>query len=323
MNEIVAWIVILIVFANIAGCLWLIWFTTRPTNLPAEQTTHVWDGDLTEYNNPLPRWWLWLFLITIVFGLLYLALYPGLGNFAGIKHWSEVSQWQREDTAARAAIAQRFHAYDGKSLASLEREPEAMATARNLFAFNCAPCHGSDARGAKGFPNLTDQDWLWGGTEDQVYQTIANGRDGAMPAWGPVLGTEGVEQVLSYVLSLTGRTPSPAPVAPEVLAAGQSKFATYCVACHGADAHGNTLMGAPNLADSIWLEGGSVKEIRETITRGHSGHMPAHLEKLGETRVRLLAAYVLSLSQPSGAPAQPQTAPVGETAPAGSNHGGR
>ena len=138
-----------------------------------------------------------------------------------------------------------------------------------------------------------------------------------------MLGADGVEQVLSYVLSLTGRTPGPGPVAPDVLAAGKSKFATYCVACHGADAHGNTLMGAPNLTDSIWLEGGSVKEIRETITHGHSGHMPAHLEKLGATRVRLLAAYVLSLSQPPGAAAPPQTAPAGETAPAGSNHGGR
>jgi cytochrome c oxidase cbb3-type subunit 3 len=320
MSNTVAWIVTAVVLAHIAGYLWLIWFTTRPSQIPAQQTTHVWDENLTEYNNPLPRWWLWLFLITIAFGLVYLALYPGLGNFEGSKHWSEVSQWQHDDEAARAVLTKRFQAYEGRSLTELARDPAAMATARNLFALNCSACHGSDARGAKGFPNLTDADWLWGGTEDRVYQTIAYGRDGVMPAWGPVLGAQGVEEVLAYVLSLSGRTPADAPVPAQTLEAGHTKFMTFCVACHGADAHGSTLVGAPNLTDKIWLEGSSVKDIRTTITQGHSGHMPAHLERLGETRVRLLAAYVLSLSQPaSGVPA----APVSATGVAGGNRGGR
>jgi cytochrome c oxidase cbb3-type subunit III len=295
------------VLANILGCLWLIWWTMRgAAQVSPQETTHVWDEDLTEYNNPLPRWWLWLFIITIVFGLGYLALYPGLGTFAGLKHWSEVGQWREEDAAARKALEQRFAAYDGKSLLELARDPNAMATGRNLFALNCAGCHGSDARGAKGFPNLTDQDWLWGGSEQTVYRSIAQGRDGLMPAWGPILGHDGVEQVLAYVLTLSGRQ-SPDPHAAELASAGKTRFETMCAACHGADGKGNTVLGAPNLTDNIWLHGGTVKDIRETITNGRTNHMPAHLERLGQTRVRLLAAYVLHLSPPasSGSAAAP------------------
>jgi len=294
----------IVVLANILGCLWLIWWTMRgAAKIPPKETTHVWDDDLTEYNNPLPRWWLWLFIITIVFGLGYLALYPGLGTFAGLKHWSEVGQWQGEDAAARKALEERFAAYKGKSLLELARDPGAMATGRNLFALNCSGCHGSDARGAKGFPNLTDQDWLWGGSEQNVYQSIANGRDALMPAWGPVLGKDGVEQVLAYVLTLSGRQ-SPDPHAAELASAGKTRFETMCAACHGVDGKGNTVLGAPNLTDNIWLHGGSVKDIRETITNGRTNHMPAHLERLGETKVRLLAAYVLSLSSaPAAVPA--------------------
>jgi len=293
----------IVVLANILGCLWLIWWTSRGSgNVPAQQTTHVWDEDLTEYNNPLPRWWLWLFIGSIVFGLGYLVLYPGLGNFAGLEHWSEVSQYQHEDAAARRALEQRFAAYNGKSLLDLSHDPEAISTGRNLFALNCSSCHGSDARGAKGFPNLTDQDWLWGGSEQNVYQSIAHGRDGLMPAWGPVLGADGVEQAVAYVLTLSGRN-LPGASASQ-LAAGKAKFTTFCSGCHGADGKGSTIIGAPNLTDSIWLHGGSIKDIRETITDGRTNHMPAHLERLGDTKVRLLAAYVLSLSQPrSSAPA--------------------
>ena len=173
-----------------------------------------------------------------------------------------------------------------------------MATGRNLFALNCSPCHGSDARGAKGFPNLTDNDWLYGGSEEAVLQSISNGRDGVMPAWGAVLGPAGVEQVMAYVLSLSGRH-----AADDSVAAGATTFATYCAACHGADGKGNQQIGAPDLTDQIWLHGGSEQDIRETITNGRKSHMPAQLERLGSTRVRLLAAYVLSLSQPAAAPA--------------------
>ena len=296
--------VTIVVLANILGCLWLIWWTMRgAANVAPKETTHVWDEDLTEYNNPLPRWWLWLFILSIVFALFYLALYPGLGNFKGLKNWTEVSQWQGEDAAARQALQQRFASFEGKSLLVLSRDPSAMSTGRNLFALNCSSCHGSDARGAKGFPNLTDNDWLWGGSEQDIYKTIAHGRDGMMPPWGSVLGRDGVEQVLAYVLTLSGRHDLPASA--EQIAAGKTRFQTMCFACHGADGKGNITLGAPNLTDNIWLHGGSVKDIRETITNGRTNHMPAQLDRLGETKVRLLAAYVLSLSQPPAVPVPP------------------
>jgi cytochrome c oxidase cbb3-type subunit III len=298
MSQGVGIFVTVMVLANIGAALWLIWWTARGSgNVSPQETTHVWDDDLTEYNNPLPRWWLWMFLLSIAFGLGYLIVFPGLGNFPGLAHWTEVSQYQQEDQAARRLLEQRFAAFNGKSLTELSRDPAAMSTGKNLFALNCSACHGSDARGAKGFPNLTDQDWLWGGGEQTIYQTIAQGRDGLMPAWGPVLGHDGVENVMAYVLSLSGRRPGDADVSAQTLAAGKAVFTTMCAACHGADGTGNQAVGGPNLTDKIWLYGGSVKDIRETITNGRSNHMPAHLERLGDTKVRLLAAYVLSLSR--------------------------
>ncbi len=293
------------VLVNIGGTLWLIWWTARGSgDVAPQQTTHVWDDDLTEFNNPLPRWWLWLFLLSIFFALGYLVVFPGLGRFPGIAHWTEVSQYQQEDQAARRALEQRFAAFNGKSLTELSRDPAAMATAKNLFALNCSACHGSDARGAKGFPNLTDQDWLWGGGEQTIYQTIAHGRDGLMPAWGSVLGHDGVEKVMAYVLSLSGRRPGDAAVPAPELAAGKTLFTTMCTACHGADGTGNQAVGAPNLTDKIWLYGGSMNDIRETITNGRTNHMPPHLERLGDTKVRLLAAYVLSISRPPAGSSQ-------------------
>jgi cytochrome c oxidase cbb3-type subunit 3 len=216
-------------------------------------------------------------------------------------HWSEVSQYQSEDAAARGKLEQRFAAFNGKSLVELSHDPAAMSTGRNLFALNCSSCHGSDARGAKGFPNLTDQDWLWGGDEQTVYQSIAQGRDGMMPAWGPVLGRDGVEAVLASVLTLSGRHSSEVQSSAQAVAAGKAQFGTFCAACHGPDGKGNTALGAPNLTDNIWLHGGSVKDIRDSITNGRTNHMPAQLERLGEMKVRLLAAYVLSVSQPAAA----------------------
>ena len=296
MNSGISTFIVVTVVVNILAMLWLIWWTAKNgAGKPSNETTHVWDGDLTEYNNPLPRWWLWLFIITIVFSFVYLWLYPGMGSFAGSKHWTEVGQWQAENDAAADALERRFAAFKGKSLVELSKDPGAMATARNLFALNCSTCHGSDARGAKGFPNLTDRDWLWGGSEEAILQTISQGRDGVMPAWGAVLGNDGVEQVIAYVTSLSG-WPAPA----EAVAAGKTRFETLCAACHGADGKGNQVLGAPNLTDDVWLHGGSIKDLRETISNGRNNHMPPHLERLGETKVRLLAAYVLSLSQAPG-----------------------
>jgi cytochrome c oxidase cbb3-type subunit III len=324
MNAVVALIVTVVVLANVIGGLWLIWWTSRgAAKIPAKQTTHVWDDDLTEYNNPLPRWWLWLFVLSIVFALVYLVLYPGLGNFRGIKHWSEASQYQSEDAAARRMFEQRFASVNGKTLLELSRDPAAMSTGRNLFALNCSTCHGSDARGAKDFPNLTVQGWLWGGSGETIYRSIAQGRDGLMPAWGAVLGKEGVEQVLAYVMTLSGRHSSEVPSSAERIGAGKEQFETLCAACHGADGKGNTTLGAPNLTDNIWLHGGSVTDIRESITNGRTNHMPAHLERLGETKVRLLAAYVLSLSKPAADAPQPSAFAPAEPNVDEQVHGGR
>ena len=295
MNSGIALFITVAVVVNILAAVWLIWWTARGSKATnPQETTHVWDEDLTEYNNPLPRWWLWLFIISIVFGFVYLALYPGLGTFKGTRNWTQVSQWQAETQAANSALERRFAAFKGKSLTDLSNDAGAMSTARNLFALNCSTCHGSDARGAKGFPNLTDQDWLWGGSEEAIYQTVSEGRIGMMPAWGEVLGKDGTDNMVAYVLTLSGKQ---APSASSN--AGKAQFETICAACHGADGKGNVALGAPNLPDKIWLNGGSVADIHDIIANGRTNHMPPHLERLGETKVRLLAAYVLKQSQPT------------------------
>jgi cytochrome c oxidase cbb3-type subunit 3 len=319
MKEGIAVVVVIVVLVNIFAGLFLIWWTGRGAKVASSDTTHVWDGDLTEYNNPLPRWWLWLFVSSIIFALGYLVLYPGLGNYPGLLHWSSASQTEIDDAAKQAALAQRFAAYKNKSLTDLSKDPTAMSTARNLFALNCSSCHGSDARGAKGIPNLTDQDWLWGGSEENTYQSIAMGRNNAMPAWGSVLGADGVEQVMAYVLSLSGRQSTGPQASSAGIAAGRERFQTLCSACHGVDGKGNQSLGAPNLADNVWLHGSSLADIRETITNGRVNQMPAHLQRLGETKVRLLAAYVLTLS--NHAAAAGSATPIAANA-AGSAHAG-
>lgn len=286
---------------NIVACLWLMWWTarTRVATTAAEtysdngagKTGHVWDGDLEELNNPLPRWWLGLFIITIVFGAGYLVFYPGMGNFAGTSKWSSVGAYEDQVARQRENFEARLASLKDRSLRELSGNSNAMATAKNLFSANCAGCHGSDARGAKGFPNLTDQDWLWGGDEARLLETIAQGRHGMMPALGSALGENGVNEVASYVVSLSG---AKAPI--DWVNAGQARFQTLCVACHGADARGNPLLGAPNLTDNVWLHGGDFDTVRATITNGRDNQMPAHQDMLGDTKVKLLAAYVLSLS---------------------------
>lgn len=297
--------VFIIVFTaiNIVACLWLMWWTARtrvaatadasepPGDDGDGKTGHVWDGDLEEYNNPLPRWWLGLFIGTVIFGAAYLVFYPGMGNFAGTSKWSSVGSYEQQLARQRATFEARLASLKDRSLRELAGSGTAMATAKNLFSANCAGCHGSDARGAKGFPNLTDQDWLWGGGEEQLLQTIAQGRHGMMPALGSVLGETGVNEVASYVVSLSG---GKAPA--DWISAGQARFQMLCVACHGADGKGNPMLGAPNLTDRVWLHGGDFDTVRATITNGRDNQMPAHQDLLGDTKVKLLAAYVLSLS---------------------------
>jgi cytochrome c oxidase cbb3-type subunit 3 len=294
--------VIVFTLINVVACLWLMWWTarSRPAAKQAEEaarpatakTGHVWDGDLEEYNNPLPRWWLGLFILTVLFGAGYMILYPALGNFAGTGRWSSIGAYEQQLEEQRAKFDARLASMGDKSLRELAKDPQAMSTARNLFGANCSTCHGSDARGARGFPNLTDDDWLYGGDEQTVYQSIAGGRHGVMPALAGALGDTGVNEVASYVVSLSGRK---APA--DWVSAGEQRFALMCAACHGADAKGNPSLGAPNLTDGTWLHGGDFDTIRATIGRGRDNQMPAHAATLGESKVRLLAAYVLQLSE--------------------------
>jgi cytochrome c oxidase cbb3-type subunit 3 len=294
--------IIALTVANIAGALWLLWWTRRSHgegNAGATTTGHVWDGDLTELNNPLPRWWLWLFIITVAFGGVYLALYPGLGSYEGKLAWTSHAEHDAQARANAARIEHTLAPFSTRPVAELNTDPKALAIGRNLFLNNCATCHGSDGGGATGFPNLTDKDWLWGGDPDTVVATISNGRTGVMPPWGGPLGDEGVNDVLSYVLSLQGRKAGIGNTH-----AGSEKFAMFCSACHGADARGNPALGAPNLTDAIWLHGGSLTAVRDSIRNGRGGTMPAHAARLGETRIKLLAAYVLSLGTPAVTTAQ-------------------
>ncbi len=284
-----------LVLGNIAAAWWLIRWTGRPRPgepAPTQTTGHVWDGDLTEYNKPMPRWWLYLFYISMLFGLAYLLFYPGLGTFPGLLQWNQTRAYNREMDEAEEKYAPLFARYAKTDILALARNPQAMDTARRLFANNCAGCHGSDAHGGPGFPNLTDQIWLHGGDPQSIEQTIANGRNGAMPSWGNALGDQGVVEVANYVYSLNGRR-APDPAAAD---RGRQKFASYCAGCHGADGKGNQALGAPNLTDHDWLYGGSLATIEETIRNGRNGHMPAHRERLGADKVHLLAAYVYSLS---------------------------
>ena len=283
-----------LVALNIIGACWLMLAMRKRTpgdsGPSAETTGHTWDGDLGEYNNPLPRWWLWGFFISVAFAIGYLALYPGLGNYAGALSWTSAglhADLQRQAEAQAQVVLGRF---DGKPVEDLVNDPQAHSIGRNLFANNCSQCHGSDGHGNPGFPNLADKDWQWGGTPEQVEATITGGRQAAMVAWQPVIGDAGVENVLAYVLTLSGRTAPSGDVE-----AGKALFATNCIACHGEDGKGNPLVGAPNLTDSTWLYGGSVETIRASIAQGRQGVMPVWGERLGATRVRLLAAYVLSL----------------------------
>lgn len=285
-----------IAIPTLAGILGMAWFVYRYSGRPAagqkvETMGHVWDETLAEYNNPLPRWWLNLFYITLVFGFVYLLLYPGLGSFAGFFKWTQTTQYDAEVGAADERYGPIYDKYVKQDLQAVAANPEALAIGKRLFSTYCTQCHGSDARGARGFPNLTDNDWLWGGEPAKIKETITNGRLGMMPAWEPVIGHEGVVSAAEYALSLSGRQ-----VDSAVAAKGKELFAKNCAACHGADGKGNQMLGAPNLTDEVWLHGASQERVLESVGKGRQGRMPPHQEFLGEAKVHLLAAYVYSLS---------------------------
>ncbi len=281
-------------FVSIIACLILLWIsgTTKVKAHDDNTTGHVWDGDLREMNNPLPKWWVYLFVITVVFALAYGALYPMFGNIQGKLGWSSTGQHAAEVKKNAEAIAPIYAKFSGMHPEKLGGDASAMAVGERLFMNNCAQCHGSDARGSKSFPNLTDNDWLWGGDAEAIKTTITNGRQGMMPPMAAAVGTpEDVVNVANYVLSLSG---SPHDSVKATL--GKPKFAA-CAACHGSEGKGNPTLGAPNLTDNTWLHGWGVDAVVKMINEGKTNVMPAQNAKLTEQQIHVLTGYVMSLSK--------------------------
>jgi len=291
MTEFWNWWVIIIVVINILGCWALLHWTRKIKGAKEGETTgHVYDG-IEEYNNPLPRWWLNMFYISLIFSIGYLVLYPGLGNFAGTLSWSQENQHAAEVAQAKKTYQPLFEKYANTPIEELAKIKQATEMGKRIFVNTCFGCHGSDARGNPGYPNLADKDWLWGGSPAQIKQSIVTGRRGAMPPFGSVLSDEQVDGLVQYIGQLSGHT-----VDEEVAKTGKAVFDAQCFVCHGQDAKGNIALGAPNLTDDIWLYKGTAAEIAKTIRQGRNGEMPAHAERLGEARSHLVTAYVYSLS---------------------------
>lgn len=308
------WITV-ITLGSIIGCYLLLrWCLANKTGVDeGDDMHHEFDG-IIELNNQLPRWWTILFYVCIVWGFLYLLLYPGLGNFKGLWNWQssnqnvrslaeskaavlqakaegKISQYDREIEFANELFAPIFDAYAKQPIEQLARDPEALKIGQRLFSQNCSQCHGSDARGQRGFPNLSDHDWLYGGSPGKITESLMMGRQAVMPAWLDTFGQQGVDEVVAYTLSLSGRK-----VDAGLADKGEARFAV-CGACHGMDGKGKPALGAPNLTDNIWLYGASERSVTETLSFGRNGVMPAFKDTLGEKKIHLLAAYVYSFSQ--------------------------
>ena len=285
------WVIVL-TSVTIIGMTWILFANRQAERRTGERTTgHEYDG-IEEYDNPLPAWWFYMFVITIVWGIGYLLVYPGMGNFPGLLGWTQVEQHDRAVAAADEKFRAMRDRYLALPVAEIASDPAVMKMGARMFGNNCAQCHGSDAKGAYGFPNLTDNDWIYGGTPEAIKATLINGRQAAMPPWQAILGDQGIAEATAYVLSLNGRDADPAKVN-----AGKTHFATYCAACHGADGTGNTAMGAPNLTNGVWLYGGTEAQIAHSLRAGRNGVMPAFKDTLSEDKIHILTAYVYGLGQ--------------------------
>ena len=292
-NDFWAMYVAVATIASIVVCLILLWIsgTTKVSPAADNTTGHVWDGDLREMNNPLPKWWVYLFIITVIFAFVYGALYPTFGTFKGQLGWSSSGQHAAEVAKVEKAIAPIYAEFVKMDVPAVAANPKANAIGERLFMNYCAQCHGSDARGSKGFPNLADNDWLGGGDPAIISATIANGRTGVMPPMAAAVGTsEDVANVAQYVLSLSG---SPHDAVKASL--GKDKFAA-CAACHGADGKGNHAVGAPNLTDNIWLYGWGTDAIIKIVNEGKTNVMPGQARLLNADQIHVLTAYVWGLS---------------------------
>lgn len=291
MSDFWSWYIIALTVVFLVLVTWLLFATRKGQQVDETTQTmgHAFDG-IEEYDNPLPRWWFMLFVATIVFSVIYLILYPGMGKWPGVLGWTQVNQYEREVERAEAQFAPIYAKYTKLPIAEVAKDEEAGRIGQRLFATNCSVCHGSDARGAFGFPNLTDNDWLWGGEPEQILETLREGRQAAMPAWLAVIGEEGVRNTAGYVRHLSGLETEGVD-----LEAGKQVFSTTCVACHGPDGKGSKLQGAPDLTNDTWLYGSSMLQVQHTIRAGRNGNMPAQAH-LGEDKLHMLAAYVYSLS---------------------------
>jgi cytochrome c oxidase cbb3-type subunit 3 len=290
------WVVAAGTILFVIWCVWLIRWSSQqgPQDVADEDHVgHRWDGDIEELNNPAPKWWLYLYFMTILWAIGYMIVYPGLGSFSGTMGWSQEGQYEAEMQAASERYEPIYTRFAAMDFAELTSNEDALKLGSSLFASYCTTCHGSDARGATGYPNLTDGDWLWGGSEDAITTTIRMGRSGIMPVLAPALGGDaGVDNMTQYVLSLSGAAEADADAM-----SAQPMFIALCSACHAADGSGNQVLGGPDLTNDIWLYGSSVEAVRTTILEGRNGVMPAHGEFLGDNRSRILAAYVASLSR--------------------------
>ena len=293
-----------IALVTLAGIIWCVWllFSQRKAKVihtpdgAVADTGHVWDDDLRELNNPLPRWWMWMFLLSCIFALAYLVLYPGLGSYPGILGYSTDSALMQSMTTANDELKPVYAKYMRMDIEQVAADPKAREMGQRLFLNSCAQCHGSDAGGSKGFPNLTDRDWLYGGSPENIKTTIVNGRGGVMPPF-PQLDSKQIVEIANYVRSLSGL-----PADDLKVASGADLFKSNCAACHGADGKGNIALGAPNLTDKTWLYGGSEGVIVETITKGRMAMMPAQDKVLSPEKIHLLTAYVWGLSNNKQAP---------------------
>ena len=298
MTSVWSWYVVILTTGTLLALTWLIFATRKGQRSDTTDQTvgHVYDG-IEEYDNPLPRWWFMLFVGTIIFAVGYLVLYPGMGNWKGILPgydggWTSAKQYDREITKADEKYGPIFAKYAALPIEEIAKDEAALKMGGRLFASHCAVCHGSDAKGSHGFPNLTDNDWIWGGEPETIKASILNGRQAVMPGWEAALGNDGIKNVTGYVRRLTGlKNPEGLD-----LEAGQKSFDTMCVACHGPEGKGNPLLGAPNLTDNTWLYGSSFAQVQQTLRHGRNGQMPAQENFLGNDKVHLLAAYVYSLS---------------------------
>ena len=285
------WIIVLTAITYVLLA-WLLLGNRKITQTGEEKTTgHVYDG-IEEYDNPMPAWWIKMFVLTMLFGIGYLIAYPGLGKWPGLLNWTSVQQWEGDVEEARLENEALYAGFLEQDAATLAENDQAMRIAKRVFANNCAVCHGTDGKGSYGFPNLTDNDWLYGGEPAQIAQSIHDGRSGVMPSWLSALGNEGVASMAAYVQALSsGNTDAPE------LAESKQKYVMFCSACHGPTGDGNIAMGAPRLNDDIWLYGGDAGSIMQTLTKGRSGKMPRHAEMLSEAKIHLLSSYVYQLSR--------------------------